>query len=277
MKTCLHKAVRRTIEDCIVCQEPISQTELVVWCKDGCGQNFHEECISRWHRRLRRLNAGQPHCVYCQTAWTDHPTCPCDNTTALMKALAAYRGVYNALLHAFDVASRGTLAVLQYLSDVHFAINNASIAIMEPTAKFTTPKPWILSIIVLTHVFCTALIMVIWTLGRVMIGVCVPETYSAYACAAWLVPVGFVMGACIIWTTWLFGYCCLTPTEVFFDEEGPFGHGGVQEEDFHGAHFENDGLEQDDFEQGVLEEEEFENGGFEEGELEALQQMLQFR
>jgi len=40
--------MRRPLEDCYVCANPINQASDAVWCRSSCGQNLHTECFEHW-------------------------------------------------------------------------------------------------------------------------------------------------------------------------------------------------------------------------------------
>jgi hypothetical protein len=49
--------------DCPICHLNIANDyEHLVWCKKGCGQNMHADCVAEWLKRGRN-------CAYCRTPW----------------------------------------------------------------------------------------------------------------------------------------------------------------------------------------------------------------
>lgn len=77
-----HPATRRPLNansTCLICHEPLTVSEPVVWCKAGCGQNLHASCWSTWTDfRLRNAHTGSLQCCYCRAEWTQE-RCTCDD------------------------------------------------------------------------------------------------------------------------------------------------------------------------------------------------------
>ncbi|KAL8645901.1 MAG: hypothetical protein Q9210_006451 [Variospora velana] len=54
--------------DCPICfMEFEPETEEIVWCKAGCGNNIHKHCFEQWAKSQRRM--ADVKCVYCRTPW----------------------------------------------------------------------------------------------------------------------------------------------------------------------------------------------------------------
>ncbi|KAI9801385.1 MAG: hypothetical protein M1825_003364 [Sarcosagium campestre] len=60
--------LRKPIEgDCPICiLEFQPNTEEIVWCQAGCGNNIHKQCFEQW---AASKNGERPKCVYCRTPW----------------------------------------------------------------------------------------------------------------------------------------------------------------------------------------------------------------
>jgi len=60
--------------DCVVCYEPMTATEEIIYCKFGCGNNLHKACFDEWREKTKA--SQQPNrppveirCVYCRKPW----------------------------------------------------------------------------------------------------------------------------------------------------------------------------------------------------------------
>ena len=60
--------VRKPLEECSVCFDDFTATDVTCWCETGCGGNFHKECIQKWLDQKRRERSDQT-CPLCRTLW----------------------------------------------------------------------------------------------------------------------------------------------------------------------------------------------------------------
>lgn len=70
-KQVVETAVRREIEEddvCPICQDTMSETDAIMWCRMGCGNNVHSSCLKVWGRH--RISIGEEvTCPYCRAEW----------------------------------------------------------------------------------------------------------------------------------------------------------------------------------------------------------------
>eukprot|EP01083_Nonionella_stella_P186688 684212_1 len=62
---------RKPIEgDCCICFDEVKKSDekKLVYCKDGCGQNMHRDCMMRWGRS-KKQKGHDVTCPYCREAW----------------------------------------------------------------------------------------------------------------------------------------------------------------------------------------------------------------
>jgi hypothetical protein len=60
---CLRKPLQ---DECSICTEPLDpNAEDITFCRSGCGQNFHEQCIDEW----KTSQSGQTTCPMCRKIW----------------------------------------------------------------------------------------------------------------------------------------------------------------------------------------------------------------
>jgi hypothetical protein len=56
---------RRPIADeCAICFEDLDGSEELVYCRYGCGQNLHQDCLNKWANMKNDVT-----CVYCRSPW----------------------------------------------------------------------------------------------------------------------------------------------------------------------------------------------------------------
>lgn len=63
---------RKPVEgDCCICTEELDPNDNhLVFCHDGCGQNFHQKCQEEWaDARLSR--GAPPKCAFCRADWSE--------------------------------------------------------------------------------------------------------------------------------------------------------------------------------------------------------------
>lgn len=59
----------KTNEECPVCMEHIEDVE-VTYCKKGCGNRFHANCIKAWIRVMIKQDS-RPSCPMCRSFWKE--------------------------------------------------------------------------------------------------------------------------------------------------------------------------------------------------------------
>lgn len=79
---CNHTARRRSIadEECRICVGDLNETdEPLIWCKNGCGHNFHESCWYEWENSQAAPCGHTPiiKCILCKQMW-NWTACRCD-------------------------------------------------------------------------------------------------------------------------------------------------------------------------------------------------------
>lgn len=61
-------------EECPICYEAMSREEALVWCKGGCGQSMHGECMGAWRASL--VAEGRlVRCTMCRGEWDEGCEC----------------------------------------------------------------------------------------------------------------------------------------------------------------------------------------------------------
>ncbi|CAG8918464.1 unnamed protein product [Penicillium salamii] len=60
------QGTRRPVEgECAICFMGMEETEEIVWCQYGCGNNLHGFCMNKWSKS----SGGNVRCVYCRALW----------------------------------------------------------------------------------------------------------------------------------------------------------------------------------------------------------------
>ncbi|KAF3038673.1 hypothetical protein E8E12_007437 [Didymella heteroderae] len=67
-----HVRRRAVADDCPICYEAMRGDEGLVWCKAGCGQSVHGECMDAWKASL---GGREVRCTMCRTPWTEECGC----------------------------------------------------------------------------------------------------------------------------------------------------------------------------------------------------------
>lgn len=83
---CNHTAKRRTIadEECRICVGDLNKTdEPLIWCKNGCGHNFHASCWYEWESSQAAPCGHTPlvKCILCKQMW-NWTACRCDENVS---------------------------------------------------------------------------------------------------------------------------------------------------------------------------------------------------
>ncbi|KAJ8118689.1 hypothetical protein OPT61_g388 [Boeremia exigua] len=75
---CTRTHVRRlpVAEDCPICYETMADRAALVWCRNGCGQSVHRECMDIWVLSCGD-SGSQKRCTMCRTAWNSEDDCEC--------------------------------------------------------------------------------------------------------------------------------------------------------------------------------------------------------
>ncbi|RYD70479.1 MAG: hypothetical protein EOP84_26640, partial [Verrucomicrobiaceae bacterium] len=72
-KARLQKSRKSQQDECSICTEALDdRAQDLTFCRDGCGQNFHEECIDDW----KKSQNGPMKCPMCRKLWKDSPPPP---------------------------------------------------------------------------------------------------------------------------------------------------------------------------------------------------------
>ncbi|CAD6454192.1 52b3f414-9f67-4646-afe2-4f4b5e5a8042 [Sclerotinia trifoliorum] len=58
--------LRKPLDDCPLCYEPIARDEDAEWCRAQCGQNVCKECFAQWRHTLGRIKIT---CCICRAKW----------------------------------------------------------------------------------------------------------------------------------------------------------------------------------------------------------------
>ena len=51
-------------DECAICFEDLKDDMDIVYCRYGCGQNLHQDCLNKWANQKAVVT-----CVYCRAAW----------------------------------------------------------------------------------------------------------------------------------------------------------------------------------------------------------------
>lgn len=99
---CYHAAVRKAVDEaeCGIYLDTFDTSSRTVWCKQGCGLNYHSECWTRWVVRECSLEDGRTGCVYCTIPWEDCSICDDSYSTVYWS-----RGHVAAHKHLLETAS----------------------------------------------------------------------------------------------------------------------------------------------------------------------------
>lgn len=59
---------RKPIEgECPICYDELDDKEAIVYCKAGCGNNVHKDCMQKWVA----ISRGKATCPYCRAKWDE--------------------------------------------------------------------------------------------------------------------------------------------------------------------------------------------------------------
>jgi len=74
--SCTTVHVRRlpVSDDCPICYDSMQGQIALDWCKGGCGQSVHKECMDVW-RAICVANGTEISCTMCRTKWTEGCRC----------------------------------------------------------------------------------------------------------------------------------------------------------------------------------------------------------
>ena len=70
--TTTHTIKRRDLKDgdelCAICQDEMTESDVLTWCRSGCGHNLHVTCMQQ-NAKFRKANGDDVTCPFCRTEW----------------------------------------------------------------------------------------------------------------------------------------------------------------------------------------------------------------
>jgi hypothetical protein len=84
---------RKPIEgECPICYTDFEpESESIVYCKAGCGNNVHKDCMQKW----MAANSGKATCPYCRTKWAEEDVGAFGGNISLEGAATTEEGYVN--------------------------------------------------------------------------------------------------------------------------------------------------------------------------------------